>query len=260
MTDMYNKLFTKILDSSIWSESVETRIVWLTFIAAMDEEGMVRFASPENVSHRARVTLEAAKKAIEVLEGPDENSSDQDNEGRRLERVPGGWMVLNGKKYRGMVTKSVIQEQTRERVRRYREKKAGNVTVTPVTLGNDSPIAIASAPDSDSAVEQKRKMNVFKPTCPSCGVVGSLQRSPGNRSYPAGWWCRNLKSKTFKGDGCGENFPLDTPEIVEKLSPFQRSSLEKVVPQKTKAQTTEDAVREGIRRAQENVVLRGVSR
>lgn len=134
---MYNKLFTKILDSSIWMEDVATRIVWITFLAAMDEDGFVRIASPANVAHKARVSLEEAKHALERLEGPDDCSFDPDNEGRRLERVEGGWIVLNAPKYRDLVTRQVIREQTKERVRKFREKKAkaGNVTsnadVTP---------------------------------------------------------------------------------------------------------------------------------
>lgn len=130
---MYNKLFTKILDSSIWLESMPTRIVWLTFIAAMDEHGFCQFASVANVAHRARVSLPEADEAIKCLEGADPNSSDPDNEGRRLERVPGGWMVLNSEKHRHMVTRAIIQEQTRERVRRHRDKvkRNSNAPVTP---------------------------------------------------------------------------------------------------------------------------------
>lgn len=131
MTDMYNKLFTKILDSSVWMESKETRLVWLTFLAAMDEEGFVRMAGVDNVAHRARVEPEAAAAAVKILESPDPNSSDDANEGRRVERVPGGWIVLNSQKYRALVTKAIIQEQTRERVKRFRDKKRdGNAPVT----------------------------------------------------------------------------------------------------------------------------------
>ena len=56
-THMYNKLFTKILDSSIWLEPSGTRIIWLTMIAAMDENGFVQFASVANLAHRARIEL-----------------------------------------------------------------------------------------------------------------------------------------------------------------------------------------------------------
>lgn len=132
---MYNKLFTKILDSSIWLESTPTRIVWLTFIAVMDEVGFVQFASPANVAHRARVSLEEATQALFCLEQPDPQSSDPDNDGRRVERVPGGWMVLNADKHRDLVTRAVIQEQTRARVKRFRDRKKDLIGST-VTLSN----------------------------------------------------------------------------------------------------------------------------
>lgn len=119
---MYNKLFAKILDSSIWLEPHETVRVWITFIAAMDEDGFVAFASPANVAHRARVTLPEAEAALAKLAAPDANSSDPDNEGRRIERVPGGWIVLNAPKYREMATRENIRATTRERVRKHRSK------------------------------------------------------------------------------------------------------------------------------------------
>jgi hypothetical protein len=131
---VYNKLFTKILDSSIWLETNPTRIVWMTLIASMDEDGFSQYAALGNLAGRARVTLEEAKAAVDCLEGPDRESGDPENEGRRIERVPGGWMVLNAEKYRSMVTRVVIQDQTRARVARFRAKKRsvtqGNASVT----------------------------------------------------------------------------------------------------------------------------------
>ena len=132
---VYNKIFTKILDSSIWLETDSTRLVWLTMIAAMDENGFVQFASPRNLAHRARISEELTEKALICLEGPDKDSSDHDNGGRRVERVPGGWMVLNAHKYREIVTRAINQEQTRVRVARFRDKKKG--CNAGVTLAND---------------------------------------------------------------------------------------------------------------------------
>ena len=104
----------------------------MTFIAVMDEKGFASFAAVGNVANRARVTLDEAKAAITVLENPDPESSDPENEGRRLERVPGGWIVLNAEKHRDLVTRAVRQAQTAERVRRHRERKRnGNADVTP---------------------------------------------------------------------------------------------------------------------------------
>lgn len=120
---MYNKIFTKILDSSIWLESNATRVVWITMIAAMDETGFCQFAAVANVARRANVEVTEAAAAIHILEGPDPDSSDPENDGRRLERVPGGWIVLNAEKYRAIVTRAISQEGNRRRVARHRAKE-----------------------------------------------------------------------------------------------------------------------------------------
>lgn len=131
---MYNKIFTKILDSSIWLEPDATRIVWLTCIAAMDEDGFCCFASPANLAHRANVPLAACLTALETLEGPDENSSDPANDGRRLERVPGGWMVLNASKYREIITRASQREHTKLRVKRHRDRRNAPVTAPALQI------------------------------------------------------------------------------------------------------------------------------
>lgn len=133
---MYNKIFTKILDSSVWLEPTPTRIVWITLLAAMDEEGFCPFAAVGNVAGRARVTLEEARVALESLEAPDKESSDQDNDGRRIERVPGGWFVLNAPKYRAIVTRVEEKNAARERQRRHRAKDSVTQESQNVTNGH----------------------------------------------------------------------------------------------------------------------------
>ncbi len=128
---MYNKLFTKILDSSIWLEDLPTRIVWVTFLAMMDQDGTVALSGIGNVAGRARVSEKEATHAIKVLESPDTRNPGQDRDGRRIERIPGvGWVVLNASKYRDLIKAETIRAQTRERVRRHR----GNA---PVTQANE---------------------------------------------------------------------------------------------------------------------------
>ena len=125
---MYSKLFTKILDSSIWLESDSTRLVWITLLASMDEDGMCQFASGVNLARRAIVTAEQAAAALKVLESPDPHSSDRDNDGRRIERVPGGWIVLNASKYRAIVSRKESMRLAAERAQRYRDRKKNGVT------------------------------------------------------------------------------------------------------------------------------------
>ena len=120
---MYNKLFTSILDSSIWVEEPATKIVWITLIAAMDEDGFAHFSTLRNLANRAVLSVEQTEAAVKILESPDPNSADKDFDGRRIERVPGGWMVLNARKYRDTVTRSIANEKQRQRVQRFRIKK-----------------------------------------------------------------------------------------------------------------------------------------
>ena len=164
---MYNKLFTKILDSSIWLEPSGTRIIWLTMIAAMDENGFVQFASVANLAHRARIELAEAQAAVDCLEGPDTNSSDPDHEGRRIERVPGGWMILNAEKYREMVTRAVIQEKTRQRVAKHRteKKRACNASVTHGNASVTESNACVTPSDTDTDTDTKAE--AFQPEEPS---------------------------------------------------------------------------------------------
>jgi hypothetical protein len=136
---VYNKLFSKILFSSIWTEDYATRIVWVMFLAAMDEDGVVQVATPKNVAALAQVTLEEAERALAILEGADPASSNPEHDGRRLERFPGGWRVLNARAYRDIATRDQMRERTAERVRRHRAKSR-NVTTEhhTVTLGRQA--------------------------------------------------------------------------------------------------------------------------
>ena len=121
---MYNKLFTRILDSSVWLEPTSTRIVWITLLAAMDEDGYCALSAPGNVRRASRVTLDEAVAALDTLQAPDPNSSDPDLEGRRIERVPGGWIVLNAVKYRATATREQERTKAKERQRKHRAQSA----------------------------------------------------------------------------------------------------------------------------------------
>ena len=125
---MYNKIFHKILDSSIWLEPTPTRIVWITLLAAMDQDGFAHFSAVENLASRARVTLDEAKEAVECFLEPDPNSANPANEGRRIERIPGGYVVLNADEHRKTISREIQREQTRERVARFRAKTQCNKT------------------------------------------------------------------------------------------------------------------------------------
>jgi len=111
----YTKTFGHILTSSIWQEDDKTLRVFLTIMVGKDRSHFFRATIP-GLAMLAKVTVEECEMALKKLEGPDKYSRTKDNEGRRIKEVEGGWIMLNGEKYRRMLTSD-------ERRAYYREKK-----------------------------------------------------------------------------------------------------------------------------------------
>jgi hypothetical protein len=161
--DMYNKIFTKILDSSIWLAPDPHRLVWITLIAAMDKDGFAQFACAENLAARARVSVEDTKSALKAFESPDPFDDTQDHDGRRIERFPGGWLVLNAEKYRSMVSQIVATEQSKLRMQAFRRREALRNVTEPLR-----PVAPSEA-DADASSEadaKKRQKTVVEQKLP----------------------------------------------------------------------------------------------
>ncbi len=96
----YTKLFRDLVFSTIWRrEDDATRLVWITMLALRDGDHVVR-VNIVGLSDLARVSDEDCRKSIEILQMPDPNGLEQEYEGRRIERVADGWLILNGEKYR----------------------------------------------------------------------------------------------------------------------------------------------------------------
>lgn len=148
----YTKLHSTILDSSVWAESIATRIVWITMLAMADQNGIVQ-ASTGGLARRANVTREECDKALEVFLGPDPDSRDGTT-GERIEKVPGGWLVLNHANYRDKQTRE--QEQTALRVARHRAKQS--VTRNDVTDGNTVKRDTASASGPLHSASEEKEM------------------------------------------------------------------------------------------------------
>mgnify|MGYP000039982435 CR=1 FL=1 len=205
VAQMYNKIFTKILDSSIWLEPDATRIVWLTCIAAMDEDGFCAFAAPANLARRANVEMDACQKALVTLEGPDPNSSDPEHEGRRLERVPGGWVVLNAAKYRELVTRQFSRESTRIRVKRHREKRnaAGVTGALPIVTRN------ASEAYTEAEVERDSRASLSPAAMADPALASQLFPKRGATVFAGA-----LQRDHLRHASCSPNFSWCVPEQV----------------------------------------------
>jgi hypothetical protein len=130
--DNWTKLCSSILDSSVWFLSKEAKLVWITFLAKKDKVGFVR-GSAMSVARDAGVTEEEAEEAIRIFLSPDPKSKTKANEGRRIEEVPGGWVVLNHYLYR--------DEAEVDAVREYWRKKKAEARKQRVALPKQTPLA-----------------------------------------------------------------------------------------------------------------------
>lgn len=154
---MYVKLFSSILDSSVWSEPAPTRIVWITLLCMADEEGFAKGAF-SGLARRAGVTAEECRQALATLSGPDLESQDQDFGGRRVEVVEGGWLILNYVKYRELRTRKQVQDAARQRRHRSGDATAKSERVTRHAshAGSASLSASGSQAVTTKAVESEK--------------------------------------------------------------------------------------------------------
>lgn len=119
MSDGYVKVYESILQSTIWLEAPETKIVWITMLTLKDKDGVV-YASIPGLANTSGVSLQACEAAINRFLSPDPYSRTKDFEGRRIREVDGGWLLINHAKYRDLRTQKNINDA--ERKRKSREK------------------------------------------------------------------------------------------------------------------------------------------
>jgi hypothetical protein len=123
---MYNRLFTSIVASSLWSESGDVCKVWVTLLAMKDKKGFV-FGTPAGIARICALDIDDTKAILEKFESPDPESNDLErnpqNEGRRIERVNDGWRLLNNDYYAELATAEDRRTQSREGMRRLRSQQ-----------------------------------------------------------------------------------------------------------------------------------------
>lgn len=80
-------------------------------------------ASESAIHRMANVTVEEAKDALRILSSPDPNSKSQEFEGRRIEKVNGGFRLLNYFNYRECKSPEEKAKYMREYMRKRRAEK-----------------------------------------------------------------------------------------------------------------------------------------
>lgn len=128
----YVKLHQSILDSSIWLESSDTRIVWMTLMTMANQDGIVRAKAP-GITARARVSRAACDEALRILRAPDPDSGTPDHEGRRIIDTPEGILLVNYEAWRDRLDKADRDAKAAARQARWRARQAKNSNATAST-------------------------------------------------------------------------------------------------------------------------------
>lgn len=118
----YTKLFTEIIMSTIWREKNHVRLLWITMLAMKDRWHIVDASLP-GLADAARITMDECVEALGVLSSPDKYSRTTEHEGRRIEACDGGWLILNGEKYRNKMSLDERREYQRIKQAEYRKRK-----------------------------------------------------------------------------------------------------------------------------------------
>ena len=154
----YAKVHSTILDSSLWEESAETRLVWITMLVMAGPGGLVE-ATASAIARRARVSKESAISALDTLARPDPESRTSDHDGRRIEKVEGGWLILNHSRYRE-------RGSSTERVRRFREQRNG--------MKRDETVGNAETPsEAEAEAEAEIRSSASPPDPTPCSSRGT---------------------------------------------------------------------------------------
>lgn len=156
----YQKLF-----SSLWSGSLRgmghTQHVFLYMLGNSDENGVVDVI-PERISDDTGLGLAEVMAAIGLLSGPDPASRTPDLEGRRIVPIedgrPWGWILVNHEKYAAQLDRDKVREQTRLRMKKYRE--AHSVTLS------DGPLRLVTQCDAMEMEKEMEKKKKEKKPCP----------------------------------------------------------------------------------------------
>lgn len=117
----YTKLFSKIIDSSVWALGKDAKILWITMLAKKDRAQKVEASIP-GLANAARLTIKETEVALKELEAPDKYSQTTAHNGRRVLRVEGGWFIVNGEKYRDMLSQDERREYKRLKQAEYRHR------------------------------------------------------------------------------------------------------------------------------------------
>lgn len=115
-------LWSGLVDSSIWEEPDHVFRVFMAMISLKDCNHVVSMDGYK-LARRIHMDPGVVVDALAVLSKPDQRRPDQEFEGRRIQQVEDGWLVLQGEYYRKLVSQELRRSNNRRSQKAFRERK-----------------------------------------------------------------------------------------------------------------------------------------
>lgn len=155
----YAKMFSNILDSTVWCEDNPTRILWITLLAMADQHGVISCTIP-GLANRAKISLDECKAALAKFMEPDEYSWSKEEGGRRIREVEGGWFLINHAKYKEMLSKEDRRQQNAVNQRNFRARNRDYSKQTSADRKQQSAMSAHTDTDIDTDINTKSNTTV----------------------------------------------------------------------------------------------------
>jgi 5-methylcytosine-specific restriction endonuclease McrA len=180
---MFSRIFDSLWDSSLMTEEVDVRWLFLTMLRLGRQQGDGMVDMPiASLARHAVMPPDRVEVALGRLMAPDPDSRSPEEEGRRIvaidpDRPTRGWRIVNFAYYKELHRREDQRESTRLRVQRHRSH------VTPVTDGN------APVTGSNKVTQNVTKKRLFishslspspeeSPRCVYCGLTAEQVGAP----------------------------------------------------------------------------------
>lgn len=101
------------MESSLWEEPDYVVKIFMTMLAKKDSDHIYR-GTAFALGKQANKPEAEVLKALQVLSSPDKRRMEhQEYDGRRIKAVEDGWLILNGERYREMVSEEMRKARNR---------------------------------------------------------------------------------------------------------------------------------------------------
>jgi len=205
----FTKLDEGIVLSSVWSESCEVRVVWIALLAMADQNGIIHASLP-GLARSANVPMDVVQSALEKFKSPDPFSRTKDNDGRRVEEVDGGWLLLNYAKYRRW-SYSDSPDAVKKRHQRTKGDMSPNV---PTSEGHSASSSVSSSVSFLSSKPRSDTNDVSTNDEPA--------KEDGLHSVISSLWFRVYEELKGSKPAWISRGPTNYPKMIQALAEMKR--------------------------------------